>query len=279
MQLSRTLKLVRLSVFIEFNRRMKLILQHLHVVVNHTLTHSKLFRNFCRRPSTFLFDQMNEILDFFDVHRDCSTLFVVYSTLLSRRLCTFFCKKRNFEPEMTFSTSYWNDFIHGDDRALGKLYHELFEPLVFISYHRVKNMEVARDIVSELFVHLLATKSELRTSKWQHVSSAHAYLSAAVKNKSIDYLRSERLHSEISIHIPDDVHSQEPHHISESLRLLPSHETRLFQLHLDGYSNHEIAEQTMISEKTVRNRLSMTRQKMALIYNSLLLFSAWIIVH
>lgn len=180
---------------------------------------------------------------------------------------------------MTSNNEYWTDFLRGDDRALGKLYHELFEPLVFVAFHRTKKMDVARDIVSELFVSLLSTKSEVRKSKWENIESIQAYLTSAVKNKSIDYLRSEQTRSKLTHHIDKEVISDTEIHLDESLTLLPKQETALFQLHLDGYSNAEIAEQKMISEKTVRNKLSITRKKIALIYKSYLTLVLWIIVH
>jgi RNA polymerase sigma factor (sigma-70 family) len=177
------------------------------------------------------------------------------------------------------SNNYWTDFLQGDDYALGKLYHELFESLVFVAYHRTKKMEVARDIVSELFVSILSTKFEVRKSKWENIESIHAYLTSAVKNKSIDYLRSEQAHTKILTQISADVIATEEINLEEGLRLMTTNETELFQLHLDGYSNTEIAEQKMISEKTVRNKLSMTRRKMAVIYKSFLTLALWIIVH
>ena len=180
---------------------------------------------------------------------------------------------------MRSNNQYWNDFLHGDNHALGMLYHELFEPLVFVAYHKTKKMEVARDIVSELFVSILSTKNEVRKSKWENIESIHAYLTSAVKNKSIDYLRSEQAHTKILTQISDDVTVTEAINLEEGLRLIPTNETELFQLHLDGYSNTEIAEQKMISEKTVRNKLSMTRRKMAVIYKSFLTLALWIIVH
>lgn len=180
---------------------------------------------------------------------------------------------------MRSNKHYWNEFLRGDDHALGKLYHELFEPLVFVAYHRTKKMEVARDIVSELFVSILTTKNEVRKSKWENIESIHAYLTSAVKNKSIDYLRSEQVHTKILSQISDDVTTNDEINLQEGLRLIPTNETELFQLHLDGYSNTEIAEQKLISEKTVRNKLSMTRRKMAVIYKSFLTLALWIIVH
>ena len=123
------------------------------------------------------------------------------------------------------SNNYWTDFLQGDDYALGKLYHELFEPLVFVAYHRTKKMEVARDIVSELFVSILSTKNEVRKSKWENIESIHAYLTSAVKNKSIDYLRSEQVHAKILNQISDDLISSEEINLQEGLRFLPNKET------------------------------------------------------
>ena len=180
---------------------------------------------------------------------------------------------------MLQNQKYWTLFLLGDDRALGELYHVLFEPLVFVAYHRVKNMEHARDIVSELFVTLLTTSTEVRKTKWQNVESIQAYLTTAVKNKAIDFIRSERSHFDILEQLPTKQLTENNVGVLDGLRVLPSKETELFQLHLDGYSNTEIAEQNMISEKTVRNKLSMTRRKMALHYKSFLTLALWMIAH
>lgn len=180
---------------------------------------------------------------------------------------------------MLDAQSYWSKFLKGDDRALGALYHDLFEPLVFVAYNRVKNMETARDIVSELFVSLLSTSTAVRIAKWENIASIHAYLTTAVKNKAIDHIRAEKSHSEILTKLPQEHIAESGLDILEELVNLPKKETELFQLHLDGYSNTEIAEQTKVSEKTVRNKLSSTRRKMALIYKSLILIALWITVH
>ena len=179
---------------------------------------------------------------------------------------------------MTSNNQFWNDFLHGDNHALGLLYHELFEPLVFVAYHKTKKMEVARDIVSELFVSIISTKMEVRKSKWENIESIHAYLTSAVKNKSIDYLRSEQTNATVLTQISHNATTTEWINLEEGLNLLPPNETELFQLHLDGYSNTEIAAHKMISEKTVRNKLSLTRKKMAIIYKSFLTLALWIIV-
>lgn len=157
----------------------------------------------------------------------------------------------------------WNRFITGDNHALGELYSTLFEPLVFISYFYVRNNEIARDIVSELFVTVLSTPVRERNSKWGTIIGVKAYLSVAVRNKSIDYFRSNTN----QLAIAKDVFTTEDSEMHvfqlEELEKLPIAELELFQMHLDGYKNEEIAQHIGISEKTVRNKLSLIRKKLA----------------
>ena len=166
----------------------------------------------------------------------------------------------------------WNRFLRGDNEALGELYSDLFEPLVFVSFYYVKNNETARDIVSNLFVSLLVTSVEVRNEKWKSVNKLQAYLATAVKNKSIDYLRSVKNQSEILQLVRGNSSEEMSLFSNESLDQLSNQESKLFQLHLDGYKNEEIADHFTISEKTVRNKLSLTRKKMAAYFKTILFF-------
>lgn len=166
----------------------------------------------------------------------------------------------------------WDRFVQGDDVALGKLYSELFEPLVFVSFYLVKDNDVARDIVGDLFVTLLA--EENRKSKWLNVNAVKTYLAAAVRNKSIDYLRKYKPQEKNTTRIDTEITLEENPFYAESLNLLNKDEKALFQLHLDGFKNEEIAENYQVSEKTVRNKLSLSRKKMKSYFNSLLIFFA-----
>ncbi|MCE2711139.1 MAG: hypothetical protein LW688_01205 [Cryomorphaceae bacterium] len=40
---------------------------------------------------------------------------------------------------------HWSDFLDGDNGALGKLYAEVFEPLVFRAIYYTRESEIARD--------------------------------------------------------------------------------------------------------------------------------------
>lgn len=173
---------------------------------------------------------------------------------------------------MNEEEKYWSLFINGDNNALGQLYNLLFEPLVFISFYYVKNNEDARDIVTDLFVKLLATSIIERKEKWRDVTSIQAYLSKSVRNKSIDFLRLAKNKNTLNLFV--DKQSEEPTYPLQDdyFALLNEKEKELFQLHLDGFNNLEIAGKHTINEKTVRNKLSMTRKKIAHYYKNQFLF-------
>jgi RNA polymerase sigma-70 factor (ECF subfamily) len=166
----------------------------------------------------------------------------------------------------------WEQFVKGENEALGELYSELFEPLVFVSFYLVKDNEVARDIVGELFVSILSVEIEDRQMKWEHVNTVKSYLSTAVKNKSIDYLRKNKLISVLTEAHEKEFKVEVNPFYAENLKRLTKEEEQFFQLHLDGYKNEELAKQFELSEKTVRNKLSLTRKKMRTYFKSLLIF-------
>ena len=168
----------------------------------------------------------------------------------------------------------WNRFIQGDNKALGALYAELFEPLVFVSFYLVKDNEVARDIVGDLFVFLLSVEVKERKAKWKDVNTVKTYLSVAVRNKSIDYLRKTKRNSDKTDALSEKFTLEENPFFAEVLTFLKDEEKEVFQLHLDGYKNIEIAEKQQLTEKTVRNKLSLTRKKMRKYFKSLLIFFA-----
>ncbi|MEY4522047.1 MAG: hypothetical protein RIT10_1232 [Bacteroidota bacterium] len=173
---------------------------------------------------------------------------------------------------MNEEEKYWSLFISGDNDALGKLYNLLFEPLVFVSFYYVKNNEDARDLVSDLFVKLLATSITERKEKWHDVKMTKAYLSKSIRNKSIDFLRLAQNKNTVNLMIDKQLEEPTDPIQSDYFDLLNETEKELFQLHLDGFNNLEIAGKHTINEKTVRNKLSMTRKKIAHFYKNQFLF-------
>lgn len=172
---------------------------------------------------------------------------------------------------MSEHAALWEKFIEGDNNALGELYEHLFEPLVFLSYYFVKSNDCARDIVSELFVQLMYSSLEDRKKKWNSIEDIHSYLNKMVRNKSIDYLRQTQNRNRIlkNVSVADSQYMDIFH--NETLNVLPELEKELVGLHIQGFDNHELANQFNLSEKTIRNKLSLSRKKLTRYFKMVLI--------
>ena len=60
--------------------------------------------------------------------------------------------------------------------------------------------------------------------------------------------------------------------LNQCISELSDAERKLLELHLDGYRNHVIAEELNLSEKTVRNKLSLTRKLLVIRWQKLFVF-------
>ena len=89
------------------------------------------------------------------------------------------------EPEI----NSWNEYVNGNNSALGELYTAIFEKLVFRAIYYTKNPEIARDIVSELFVSLIELNPDERKQRWSSTQNVEALLLAIIRNKCLDYLK------------------------------------------------------------------------------------------
>ena len=177
--------------------------------------------------------------------------------------------------------SAWNKFISGNNEALASLYEDLFQPMLFISIKQTHNPELSRDVVSDLFLSLLGTSIEVRQYKWKEVREFKAFLTIMVRNKSIDAVRSKnnrfKIETNLALHqtsfYEDDYTDQE--YFEKSISQLNESEKELFTLHYKGFSNTEIGEQLNYSDKTVRNKLSLSRKKLIHLWENLILLMLW----
>ena len=179
----------------------------------------------------------------------------------------------------------WNEYINGNNLALASLYNDLFQPLLFISFKYTHDIEISRDIVSELFVNLLETSSKDRFSKWQDVREVKAFLTIIIRNKSIDAIRTKTNRDKLGNDwIKNQTTKTEIEFINEEynnqcISLLNEDEKKLILLHLEGYKNQEIGEKFNYSEKTVRNKLSLSRKKLVYIWKNLIILMIWKILN
>lgn len=184
---------------------------------------------------------------------------------------------------MKIEGKYWINYLNGDNHSLGHLYDSLFEPLVLKAIYYTKDPNIARDIVSNLFVYLIELSPKQRIERWEQHSNFEFLLLAIVRNKCLDYLKTKRIHERIELEIEkNSPFIQEEKELMEQLEAclneLTENERTLINLHLDGFDNREIALKMDISEKTVRNKLSLTRKVLFNLWGkfNLILVLIWI---
>jgi RNA polymerase sigma-70 factor (ECF subfamily) len=168
--------------------------------------------------------------------------------------------------------NYWEKYVDGDNQALAGLYRPLFRKLFFVAFKFTHNESEALDIVQDLFTLLLQTNVEERKTKWKSIVNIDAFLCTLVKCKSMDYLKVENNRKKIrATQFGTDAtandSSQEFHEqLNYLIQQLPLKEQELITLHLSGYKNDEIATMHQQSEKSVRNRLSESRNKLRILW-------------
>ncbi len=176
---------------------------------------------------------------------------------------------------------HWEEFIAGNNAALTFVYEPLFQPLLFVALKYVRNTEVAQDITSELFTSLLETDITIRQSKWSQIRDIPAFLSTIIKCRALDHLKQEKNRQRLlnknltNTSFTDEKRKEELAYLHVCIVQLPLEEQELVALHLAGYKNEEIAEKQNYSEKTVRNKLSLSRKKLIYLWKNLILILLW----
>ena len=180
---------------------------------------------------------------------------------------------------MDKQTKYWKDFLNGDINALAKLYVDLFEPLVLKAVYYTKNPEVARDIVSSLFVTLIELPYQERSKRWECIENHQALLIAIVRNKCLDHLKISQNRARINSELFSGTTTETETaamiaHLTICIEELKNDDKELVEMHLQGFNNTEISEKLNLSEKTVRNKLSLTRKSLYKLWHQLVVIIA-----
>jgi RNA polymerase sigma-70 factor, ECF subfamily len=150
-----------------------------------------------------------------------------------------------------------------DQRAFDALFQEHYEPLCRFAYSLLDSVELAEEVVADVFIKIWKNKDNLHIQ-----TSVKAYLMASVRNRSIDYLRKRLRHQTESEDEIKDVASTytspEEHTIScellqiieSAIDCLPPQGRIIFRMSRDqGLRYQEIADQMQISIKTVETHM------------------------
>lgn len=176
-------------------------------------------------------------------------------------------------------------FLAGDMAAYEALFHRYYGPLTGYAIKFVHDVDIARDLVQDLFVKLYQNRetTEIRFS-------FKAYCYSAVRNSCIKHIekkkRQEKHHSDIAASIPQAedrdliVETEDEYRIYQAIEQLPEQCRRIFWMNrMDGKKNGEIAEELGISKRTVETQISkalrILREKLLEILLAIGMYGGW----
>ncbi len=152
------------------------------------------------------------------------------------------------------------DFACWDETAFHKLYNHYYKALVNYAFQFVNDSATCEDLVQGLIT--------LMWEKKIHVSSIYAldvFLYSSIRNRCLNYIKhknveqsyiqSTAVNADI-YHIDEDedelFNERVYHRLFTTIDMLPPRSREVFLMHIDGKSNHEIAEALNISMETVK---------------------------
>lgn len=166
-----------------------------------------------------------------------------------------------------------------DISAFNTLFHRMWEPLYLFAYKRLKSKPDAEDVVQQVFM----TIWERRATK-NITSSFSNYLFTAVRYEVIDQLEKMTKDAQKTIHIEEDIlptfenaldglfAKEMDQQIADYINNMPQQMQRIFRLSREEQlSPKEISETLSISEKTVRNQLSIAMNNLRPLVKTLIL--------
>jgi DNA-directed RNA polymerase specialized sigma24 family protein len=142
----------------------------------------------------------------------------------------------------------------------------LLIPLQLEVYYYTRDTCVAEDVVGDIFLMLLEADPDQR-EVWKSKEDAMAFLKVVAKFKSIDWLRKQsnhhRIHSLIDWPVLENPQLSDEQLKTYAMSLLKAKERSLLTQIIEGKSVKEFSQENKISEKTVRNNLSLIRLKLS----------------
>jgi len=170
-----------------------------------------------------------------------------------------------------------NNYINGDNQAVAELYANLKDQLLLVAYNFCRDKEISCDVVQGIFEKMILLPVKKRSEYFGNSDgNIAAYLSVAVKNKCID-VQKIKVNREKIIYSIRHLFTSKVENSSvdrfcqdglrEMLKNLQPREQEIISLHLEGYTNDEIAVQLNITYNTVKNNIYEAKKKLKTLWN------------
>ena len=150
-----------------------------------------------------------------------------------------------------------------DHAALQAIFHQYFRYLCVTAFHFLSDTEKAKDMAQDVFLEIWRRRGELDIQ-----SSLKSYLRRAVVNKSLNFLKTQRLdfsEPETNVALAAADHSPQLHleaataeaaYEKALAKLPPACRTIFILSRIDQLSHREISERLDISPKTIENQMT-----------------------
>ena len=99
-------------------------------------------------------------------------------------------KNENEERSDTGADGLWQKFLSGDEDSFDCLYDRYVRMLFAFGLQFTYDRELVKDCIQDVFVKLYETRAQLH-----HVDNWKSYLHIALKNRIINVLKKEKIHS------------------------------------------------------------------------------------
>lgn len=156
------------------------------------------------------------------------------------------------------------DLQNGKEAALDSLFRSHYTFLCQVVFRMIGDRNSAEDLVQEVFYEVWRKREQLQVRQ-----TFRAYLKRAAVNRTLNYIRDQKLVVDDESAMPYDVATSEAgaiqqleaeelqQHIKEAIGALPERCRIVFSLSRFEYlSNQKIAEELDISVKTVENQMT-----------------------
>lgn len=194
-------------------------------------------------------------------------------------------KERNYEELFIF-----NRMVDGDKEAFRFFFDRYYTDLCNFVNIYIRDSTISEEIVQDIYVYFWEKKRKINIE-----SSVRSYLMRASKNKSLNYIRNEKIKlniyeklsraTEVSEDMPDNIldANQLRKIIDESVNQLPEKCREVYLLAKSkNMSYKEIAGELGISLKTVENHmgkaLKRLRKTLMPYYNEIFIFFLMVLV-
>lgn len=162
---------------------------------------------------------------------------------------------------------YFSKLKTGDYSSFEVLFRRHYQPMVSFAFSIVRNDVIAEEIAQEVFIYVWEKKSKIELS-----GKFTSYLSTAIRNKCINYIRLELPKQQASTGLEDVHMAIAPRtddtkalqtKIQHAINQLPPKCRHIFTLsRYGGMTYQEIAGEMDLSLKTIENQMGIALKKL-----------------